>query len=329
VTLLELAELYGTLARQGNRRDLRVLQSAECNEGCSVLSREAAYLTLQELVKVERPALARIWRTGRDQVPIPWKTGTSYGHQDAWSVGIAGPYVVAVWLGNFTGAGVPYLSGREAAAPLLFDLIGLLPRERTGHWHDQPPGLDSRSVCTLSGAPPTALCPVTREADYIPGISPGQPCDLHRRLEVDRRNGHTVCSRCRTAGATEERTVVWWPPRVAGYLTANGHSEPAVPSHHPDCPVFGRREPPRIVSPLAGLEYHLRHGTPAADQRLALTASVSQGCHELYWFVDGTLYWKGEPGSKVFWDPSPGRHRITLKDDAGQTDVATFDVVGP
>ena len=52
---------------------------------------------------------------------IAFKTGTSYGYRDAWSVGFDGKHTIGVWVGRPDGAPVPGLIGRTAAAPILFD----------------------------------------------------------------------------------------------------------------------------------------------------------------------------------------------------------------
>jgi penicillin-binding protein 1C len=52
---------------------------------------------------------------------IAFKTGTSYGYRDAWSVGFDGRMTIGVWAGRPDGAPVPGLIGRTAAAPILFD----------------------------------------------------------------------------------------------------------------------------------------------------------------------------------------------------------------
>jgi penicillin-binding protein 1C len=57
---------------------------------------------------------------------IAFKTGTSYGYRDAWSVGFDGKHTVGVWVGRPDGAPVPGLIGREAAAPILFDAFARL-----------------------------------------------------------------------------------------------------------------------------------------------------------------------------------------------------------
>src|SRR5690606_23504843 len=50
-----------------------------------------------------------------------YKTGTSYGYRDAWALGYDGAHTIAAWVGRADGGSVPGLTGRTAAAPLLFD----------------------------------------------------------------------------------------------------------------------------------------------------------------------------------------------------------------
>lgn len=59
---------------------------------------------------------------------IAFKTGTSYGFRDAWSAGHAGRYTVVAWVGRADGAPRPGVTGRKAAAPLLFDIFDMLAR---------------------------------------------------------------------------------------------------------------------------------------------------------------------------------------------------------
>jgi penicillin-binding protein 1C len=52
---------------------------------------------------------------------IAYKTGTSYGYRDAWSVGFDGRRTIGVWVGRPDGSPAAGLIGRAAAAPILFD----------------------------------------------------------------------------------------------------------------------------------------------------------------------------------------------------------------
>jgi len=52
---------------------------------------------------------------------IAYKTGTSYGYRDAWAAGYDGRHTIIAWIGRPDAAATPGLTGRTAAAPLLFD----------------------------------------------------------------------------------------------------------------------------------------------------------------------------------------------------------------
>ncbi len=57
---------------------------------------------------------------------MAYKTGTSYGHRDAWAIGFDGAHVIGVWMGRADGTPVPGAFGGELAAPLLFEAFGRL-----------------------------------------------------------------------------------------------------------------------------------------------------------------------------------------------------------
>ncbi len=128
---------------------------------------------------------------------IAWKTGTSYGHRDAWCIGYSPKLTIGVWLGNFDGKGAPMLSGTDAATPILFALFTALTGQNTHRWFTKPEQLKTRQVCALSGAPVSSHCPVHKEDMYIPGISSVAVCTIHKRIYVDEATGYSLCSHCR------------------------------------------------------------------------------------------------------------------------------------
>ena len=133
---------------------------------------------------------------------IAWKTGTSYGHRDAWCIGYSPRLTIGVWLGNFDGKGVPMLSGTDAATPVLFALFNALTRQDTHRWFTRPEALKMREVCALTGAPPSLHCPTRKNDVYIPGISPVKTCAIHKRIYIDEATGYSLCSHCRNLPTT-------------------------------------------------------------------------------------------------------------------------------
>ena len=124
ITLQDLVQLYSGLARLGNTRPLREIVGGE---------RRAISLRLMDQVAAWQVGNVLIGSPPPENAPrnrIAFKTGTSYGYRDAWSVGFDGRITIGVWVGRPDGAPVPGLVGRTAAAPILFDAFartGKLP----------------------------------------------------------------------------------------------------------------------------------------------------------------------------------------------------------
>src|SRR5437667_7029753 len=101
VTMEDLVRLYAALANNGELRPLRrTSRDPLASRGRSVISLEAAFLTL-EMLNQPRPEIGAAYS---DQArPALWKTGTSHGFHDAWSLAVFTHYVLAIWIGKFDG----------------------------------------------------------------------------------------------------------------------------------------------------------------------------------------------------------------------------------
>ena len=125
VTLQDLVQLYSGIPRLGTTRPLREIINAndDRRDPLRLMDQVAAWQVGNVLMGTPPPENA-------PQHRIAFKTGTSYGYRDAWSVGFDGRMTIGVWVGRPDGAPVPGLVGRTAAAPILFDAFartGKLP----------------------------------------------------------------------------------------------------------------------------------------------------------------------------------------------------------
>ncbi|MDN6327599.1 MAG: penicillin-binding protein 1C, partial [Alkalibacterium sp.] len=115
----------------------------------SVWNAGAIYQNFEAMKKVNRPQSEESWEFFTDSQPLAWKTGTSYGFKDAWAVGVTSKYAIGVWAGNADGEGRPGLTGIQAAAPILFDVLNSLPRS---DWFEIPyDEFVEADVCQKSG----------------------------------------------------------------------------------------------------------------------------------------------------------------------------------
>jgi len=132
ITLRDIAMLYAALADDGLAKPLVWTGSDGAAagrwsaDGVRLVRPEAAQQVIDILRESPPPPGRAPSALLVDGAKVAFKTGTSYGFRDAVAVGIAGDYVIAVWTGRPDGGARPGLTGREAALPLLFDVVDVL-----------------------------------------------------------------------------------------------------------------------------------------------------------------------------------------------------------
>lgn len=326
VRLLDLTTLYVALANGGVYAPSRLLPGTE-QPGRRLFSRESAYLVTQVLTKLQRPDLPESWSLARGVPTVAWKTGTSYGHRDAWSVGFSSRYTIGVWVGNFDGHGRKGISGAEFAAPILFDLFRAL--EPDGSRLPKPRGLrlETLEVCSLSHQLLGPFCPHRTRITYIPGKTHLTECDQHRRVFVDAKSGRILTGDCLARRSHKAKLLTVYPPELVAWWSAQGEPVPALPSFAPGCGEIPAAAPPRIVSPQAQTPYVVRSGAPLRFQKIRLTAQAGPYTARLFWYQDGTLVGSGKPDRPLFLALQSGFHRLVVVDDAGRTDSITYSVL--
>lgn len=127
VRLEDMVQLYATIARGGvslplthrmNGPDAKHPRA----EGQRVLGAAAAWQVADILAGLPPPP-------GAPRNRLAYKTGTSYGHRDAWAIGFDGRHVIGVWMGRPDGTPVPGAFGADTAAPVLFQAFSRLKRQ--------------------------------------------------------------------------------------------------------------------------------------------------------------------------------------------------------
>jgi len=150
ISLADITMLYSGIANGGRARALRFVADTPDAPDHRLFGPVAAFYLKQILRGV---ALPDGWAMGQGlsgQRAVAFKTGTSYGYRDAWSVGFSNDYTVGVWVGQADGSPRPGHVGRDAAAPILLKTFELLPAD------------------TRADAPPPAGALLTTATDQLP-----------------------------------------------------------------------------------------------------------------------------------------------------------------
>lgn len=320
VTMEEMVALYAMLANRGTLRPLRYEVREPRTDGPRLLSEESSFMTLEMLAQNPRPDDTAV--RPRGHVPVAWKTGTSWGFRDAWTVGIFGPYVLAVWIGDFDGDSNPAFVGVQAAAPLFFRMVDALHAaepELVAPVIRQPPNLARVEVCAASGDLPNADCPRVASTWFIPGRSPIRLSTVHRRVWIDSRTGLQACMAQESAFVRSE-VFEFWPSDVL-QLFAQAGMPRRTPPPAGDCAhqtLAGTA--PKITSPLTAATYTLKAARARSDS-IPLAANADSDVRTLHWFVDDAYVGTGEPGVAIPWSPQrSGAFIVRAVDDRGRAD---------
>lgn len=328
VTMQELAKLYALLANRGVLQPLR-MQKSDPRQTVPVrlLSEEASFITLDMLRQHRRPGdtLAH----APSSLPVYWKTGTSWGFRDAWSVGVFGPYVLVVWEGNFDSKGNNVFVGAEAAAPLFFNIIDNINASYPDLQEPErpfPKRLKRVDICLASGDLPTPWCQQKGKTWFIPGKSPIKVDTVYRPVRLDKLTGEVACP---PYEEDETRTEVFefWPSDLANVFAQAGLPKRKPPANHcKDEGVGVSGNPPRITSPLKNTTYTLRQSLQGRD-RIAFNAVTDADSKTVYWFVDDIYLGSSASKSAINWRPiNNGQYRIRAVDDHGRADSRLVNI---
>ncbi|HSY48900.1 MAG TPA: penicillin-binding protein 1C [Thermoanaerobaculia bacterium] len=319
VTMEELVTLYAALANGGILRPLRRTIDSASTKGTRILSEEASFVTMDMLKDNPRPDQGSL--DDSSQAPVYWKTGTSYGFRDAWSAGIFGPYVLAVWVGNFDGEGNPAFVGIQAAAPLFFRIVDSVRAQqgrRTGSARFPPDAVRKIDVCAISGQLPGPHCDRLASTWFIPGKSPIKVCDVHREVLIDGRSGLESCPPY--PSSAHPAVFEFWDSDMLRIFNQAGIPRRTPPPRDPRCgidAVAGRGNPPQITSPTGGVSYALR--AFRTEKAIPFQATTDADAREVFWFVNETFVGKAPSGKVFLWPAQPGSFVVRAVDDRGRS----------
>jgi penicillin-binding protein 1C len=289
--------------------------NAENKKSVRVLSASSNYMVTDILSKINRPDFPLNWQATERMPKIAWKTGTSYGRRDGWSIGYNKNYTVGVWVGNFSGQGIPELSGANTATPLLFKIFNSIDYNNDRDWFSPPQDLGLRQVCSETGLSPGPNCTNLLSDNFIPLISSTVTCQHVQEIKVSANESISYCNSCSPANGYKKKMYKMVSPEMQYYFSANSLAFETVPPHNPECEIIFKGNGPNITSPLNGNEYFINKNS---QEPLQLAASTGNDVSKLYWYINDKFYKTTAVNEKQFFIPNEGSVKISCTDDKGR-----------
>ncbi|MGN6294819.1 MAG: penicillin-binding protein 1C [Chitinophagaceae bacterium] len=322
-TLEELTGLFSSFANEGKFIQPSYSHEDSLQPAISLISPAANYMINDILSKVNRPDFPLNWTATERMPKIAWKTGTSYGRRDGWSIGYNKNYTVGVWTGNFSGAGVTDLSGANIATPLLFRIFNTIDYNNDKEWFSQPADCDIRQVCSETGLPPSEHCTSLTTDYFIPLISTTKLCNNWQEMMVSPDEKIVYCKSCAPATGYKKKWYKMVEPEMQSWFEENRVVYQHIPPHNPDCELIFKGNAPFIHFPANGVEYLINKKNP---EPLQLVCKTANDVSKVYWYINNKFYKASPAGEKQFFIPEEGPVKISCTDDKGRNRNITIYV---
>ncbi len=326
--LESLVSGYTALANKGLAGKLRFLPSDPI-EHRRFFSAGAAFIVRDILTR-------SLKRNSLHVSSMAWKTGTSYGFRDIWSIGVTEKYTIGVWIGRPDGSPLLGHYGARTAAPLLFSIMEhILPMQQQTPVVIPPKEVSAATICWPLGRRQAmtaeSLCHVTKSAWILEQNVPGTFFDESQwqsnpvTLLIDADTGHRVDAGC-LPPKTRVLKKALWPLSVEPWIPARYRRAKQLPHFDKRCraPVAHPTHAIKIV----GLEdKHVLKAVQPVSDLPTVQLSTRGGNGKVYWYVNGqevaTSY-----ADNIMRYPfkRAGEYQITVIDSLGSTDSINIQV---
>ena len=339
VSLWDLAGCYASMARTLNHfidsnsvyyesdfRKLTILPNQNWNKkeqfNHFVLSASSIYFTFKALTNVQRPPEESGWENFASSRKIAWKTGTSYGFRDAWSIGITPEYVVAVWVGNATGEGHPGIVGGTAAGPIMFELFNLLPPTSTFRMpYDD---LLKVNVCKKSGYRASHYCEET-DSVFIPVTNKKTgACPYCKLIHLTKDRRFQTRIDCEPTGEliSENRFIL--PPVIEWYYKPRHPEYKPLPPIKSGCESAEISLPMDFIYPPLKTAVYVPTGLDGNLSRIVLKVVHRNPQANIYWNFNNEYIGSTKNQHQFEVLPVNGINTVTIVDDEGNNLTRRF-----
>ena len=181
LSLLDLTHLYSVFAKNGRLKPLEVAGRI-IGKNEQILTPQSAYLVTKMLENAPRSYLNSVWKNTENKPNLMFKTGTSAGAKDLYTVALTPKFTLGVWLGNFDGSKTSDLSGGVSAARVAFNMFDYLDKNYEISNFIPPQGIQKRKICTDFYYENS--CKDEKEDFIIESIDRNLSCEIYKNEEL-------------------------------------------------------------------------------------------------------------------------------------------------
>lgn len=336
VSMLELADIYATMANLGTRKKLKFYLADPPTTINSVLSPEAFFLTLDILGRNVVPTKKIPFTRGTtNTIKHYWKTGTSSSYRDAWTAGIFGDMVLVVWVGNFDGTPNNAFSGARTAAPIYFSLAHTVQKYmaengapiQNNDFLREDMNITKVEMCEIGGDIAGPYCPKKTWGYFIPGKSPIAQNKIHRAVAIDNKTNLRACNA--DPKTTHMAVYEFWDGQYLDLFQRAGIKRKIAPKFLPECDI--NNLPDLQPAPIIA--------SPMADSKIVITSDIdfesvgfmafgADQNTKLMWFLDDKTLGSTKNGETLEYRVPMGEHILRTVDTTGAATEIKFSVVG-
>jgi len=279
-----------------------------------VFDAASIYLTFESLKEVNRPNADENWEFFDAAKEIAWKTGTSFGFRDAWSIGVTKDYVVGVWVGNADGEGRPGLVGIQTAAPILFDVFDKLPNSS---WFEKPfDEMTQVEICSKSGYRATKICE-EKKLSYIQNTGlKTEPCPFHININIDISSTYQVNTSCESLENIQQKSWFVLPPLQEYYYKKQNPFYKPLPKFREDC-LGEVKNVMKFLYPTEKSTIFLPKDFDGKQNELILKVAHSNKEAILFWSLNQQFLGTTAENHELAITPKEGEFIITVVDNFG------------
>ena len=252
--------------------------------------------TINAMANLSRPREDKSWQLFGYEHKVAWKTGTSYGHKDAWAAGINGKYHVLVWVGNEVGEGRKDLTGIVRAAPVMFKIFNTLPTKK---WFYTRPYVNSKNSILV--------CDET-------GLLRGRLCSKMKSLKIaNPSHGLKTCNYHTISPIGD--TILKFHPVVEFYYH----------SFNPSFKSVSEENALKIIYPSDRMNIYLPKVELNKKNSFKAQCNYLQG-KRLHWYLNKKFYGTSLQ-NEILISAEPGLYHLLVIDDDGNSDECTFQIL--